>query len=272
MGEPVILVCEVCRTTKTVESPRTFEEWGQTPQFKLAIQRNRERAEERRKLKKKSERDAAWRAEMASSKSEESWSLLSAGRFGRDVLICGNPECWVKARETLTPASMLAENGSWRIGDYIERFHPDECLPKKVIRWGGWPPPKEKVEAERRKSIKSNYVYLAGPLLGAGEAASQNIAEAIKDGMRLAEAGYVPFVPHLYFFADMVDPHPLDFWYRLDREWMKKCGALVRRPGSSAGSDLEVTWATELRLPIWHGVEAFLRDKPTTHQHTHFSP
>jgi hypothetical protein len=112
------------------------------------------------------------------------------------------------------------------------------------------------------KQISSRYVYLAGPLLGAGEPSSHNINSAIRDGMRLAEAGYTPFIPHLFHFADLVCPHELDFWYRLDRDWLKKCGAMVRRKGVSAGSDLEEVWARELRIPVWHGVEAFLSDMP----------
>lgn len=260
--KPITIACEVCKKTITIERPRSFEEWSQTAEFKAHIQASREaHAQTVAAAKKRGRRKKLSAQELETLMDEErpDWHMLSAGRFGRDVLVCGKRRCQMVARETLTPPEMIADNPKWRIGDYVSSFIPGHDTPAAILRQGGWPPP-ESVKGKRK--IRNPYVYLAGPLLGAGEPASQNIAAAIHDAQRIADAGYVPFIPHLYFFADMVAPRPLDHWYRLDRAWLEKCGALVRRPGSSAGADLEEGWAEDLRIPVWHGVDAFLSEMP----------
>ncbi len=99
-------------------------------------------------------------------------------------------------------------------------------------------------------------VYIAGPITKGDTVV--NVRTAILAADRVLAAGHVPFVPHLYHFWHFLSPHSYDDWMRLDDEWLRMCEALIRLPGESAGSDIEVQVADGLGLPIFEGVDEFL--------------
>lgn len=111
-------------------------------------------------------------------------------------------------------------------------------------------------------AIANPYVYISAPLHGRGESTSPNVHYAVKCGIRVREAGYVPFIPHLYWLADVIVPKSEDFWLGLDKAWLEVCGALIREEGGSFGADMEEEWANTLDIPVWHGVDSFLRTRP----------
>lgn len=93
-------------------------------------------------------------------------------------------------------------------------------------------------------------VYVAGPLTS-GNRFTDNVRAAIDCADRLVSAGFLPYVPHLCVFWDMVHPHPYEYWMKLDRGWLGSCDVLLRLPGRSPGSDREVLWAKELGIPVF---------------------
>jgi hypothetical protein len=109
--------------------------------------------------------------------------------------------------------------------------------------------------------LKNNLIFLAGPMMGAGEEQQVHVREALIDADRIREAGYLPYVPHLNIFWDMVAPRARDWWMAMNKDWLLLAGALVRRPGPSVGADLELRWAKAIKLPVFD-IEEFLSQRP----------
>lgn len=97
--------------------------------------------------------------------------------------------------------------------------------------------------------MKPVRIYVAGPY-SKGDVVV-NVREAILAGNTLRALGYAPFIPHLSMFWHLQIPHPIEYWYAYDLEWLEVCDAVFRLPGESAGADREVERAKELGLPIY---------------------
>lgn len=110
-----------------------------------------------------------------------------------------------------------------------------------------------KANAPAEGSGLIKYVYVSGPYTHPDPV--ENVRGAILAADALRSLGFVPFVPHLTMLWHMVAPHPLEFWYRWDMEWVKKCDAVLRLPGLSKGADAEVMLARELALPVAYTIE-----------------
>jgi hypothetical protein len=103
------------------------------------------------------------------------------------------------------------------------------------------------------------YVYIAGPYTQGDPV--ENTRNAIKIADDLVRWGFVPFVPHLTMFWQLVLPHELNFWYRFDDLWLKKCDILLRLPGFSPGADKEVELAKLNGLRVYYSTaELLLRE------------
>jgi len=100
------------------------------------------------------------------------------------------------------------------------------------------------------------FVYVASPYTKGDVAV--NVRANIEAANRIAEAGFIPFVPLLTHFWHMLFPHPYEFWCEQDMEWLGRCDCIVRLPGDSSGADAEVARARELGLPVFFGVEDLL--------------
>jgi hypothetical protein len=106
--------------------------------------------------------------------------------------------------------------------------------------------------------MKYKYIYVAGPY-SQGDPVL-NTRKAIEVGNELVELGFVPFIPHVTLLWHLVIPHDVDYWYKYDNEWIKKCDALFRLEGGSYGADQEIKLAHELGIPVFFSIsELFLR-------------
>ena len=102
-----------------------------------------------------------------------------------------------------------------------------------------------------------NYVYIAGPY-SSGDVAV-NVWSAVQAANRLLDAGYKPYVPQLAHFWHIITPRPREDWLHLDIDWLLKCDAVIRLDGASRGADVEVQWASEYKIPVYYGVDAFFQ-------------
>lgn len=100
-------------------------------------------------------------------------------------------------------------------------------------------------------------VYLAGPISRGDQ--FLNCARAFREAARLMKAGHEPFVPHLSFATHMIAPQEYERWMQWDFVWLEQCEALVRLSGESPGADREVKHAEQLGIPVYEGVDEFLR-------------
>jgi len=99
-------------------------------------------------------------------------------------------------------------------------------------------------------------IYVAGPYSQGN--VNRNVAQAMAVGMRVMDAGHVPFVPHLSHFWDVTCPRDYETWMRWCLEWLRQCEALVRIAGPSSGADREVVCAREMKIPVFDaGSEGF---------------
>ena len=85
-------------------------------------------------------------------------------------------------------------------------------------------------------------VFIAAPLTSSGSE-DGNIRAVIEVADALAALGYAPFIPHLFFFWNLISPHEREFWIELDKQWLLVCDCILRLPGVSDGADGEVLLA-----------------------------
>lgn len=105
--------------------------------------------------------------------------------------------------------------------------------------------------------MKYKYIYIAGPYTK-GDVV-MNVRAAVEAAEEVIKIGYMPYVPHLSHLWHCMSPHDIDYWYRLDNEWLKRCDALVRLPGESSGADAEVRLADSLGIPVFDSVNDLMR-------------
>lgn len=106
------------------------------------------------------------------------------------------------------------------------------------------------------RQVSELHVYVAGPLTKGNW--NDNIRTACQMADELMAYGFWPYVPHLSALWDLVSPHGYEDWMMLDFAWLKKCDAVFRIPGESAGADREVKLAEELGIPVFTSVAAIL--------------
>lgn len=93
-------------------------------------------------------------------------------------------------------------------------------------------------------------VYIAGPISLPDPI--ENTHHAIRLGLRLRDAYDIAvLIPHATITCHLVDPRPIDYWYRFDLDQLAHCDALYRIPGASVGADAEVRYAQERGLPVF---------------------
>jgi nucleoside 2-deoxyribosyltransferase len=110
-----------------------------------------------------------------------------------------------------------------------------------------------------------NIVYIAGPYLGASKhhdarsylAIDENISVARKVMVELVALGYGVFCPHMHsaHMEVMAPTASADYWYEIDLHFLKSCDALLRIPGRSHGSDMEVAFALENNIKVFYSIE-----------------
>ncbi len=101
------------------------------------------------------------------------------------------------------------------------------------------------------------YVFISGPY--AHPDPVENTRNACLAAEEVRAAGFTPYLPHRMMLWQFVSPHPVEYWYELDLEWLGKCDALVRLPGDSTGADREVAFAQEKGIPVFYNMDALIR-------------
>lgn len=100
-------------------------------------------------------------------------------------------------------------------------------------------------------------VYVAGPVHGSGNQ-SINVYKAVSLGREIVKAGHVPFVPHLFtLWETMFAVEDQTEFMTMCVEWVNMCNALVRLPGVSPGSEMEVSLARAAEIPVLELSEGF---------------
>jgi len=87
---------------------------------------------------------------------------------------------------------------------------------------------------------------------------AQNVRNAIEAGLEVRKAGHVPIIPHLSHFIHIIWPKDYRYWMEWDLDLIKRCDALIRLPGESAGADEEVEFALERAIPVYYWVKEFI--------------
>lgn len=110
---------------------------------------------------------------------------------------------------------------------------------------------------ERRTGL---LIYIAGPYTADDEAAVRaNVMRAIDAGIEVYKRGHFPYIPHLTHFVELRSVETgaglrWEDYIGWDRVWLQYCDAFLYL-ASSRGADLELRWAKELGLTIFHSIE-----------------
>lgn len=104
--------------------------------------------------------------------------------------------------------------------------------------------------------MKNYKIYVSGPI-SRGDMVN-NIRQAIDASNILVSHGFIPFVPHLSHFWNLMNPLPYETWIKMDLEWIKVCDAILRLPGLSNGGDIEVGFSESHGMPIFYDVQSLI--------------
>lgn len=102
-------------------------------------------------------------------------------------------------------------------------------------------------------------IYIAGPFRGPTPLAVRRNVEAARDlGLRVAEAGGYPVIPHTMTseFDKLITD---EFWLQGTMELLRRCDAIMlsRRWQVSTGAKAEYAEAVRLTLPVMYEVDGF---------------
>lgn len=105
-------------------------------------------------------------------------------------------------------------------------------------------------------------VYVAGPLGSAG-LAWRNVRKAVMAGQQLLEKGFIPEIPHLSIFHDMICPNSEEVWRDLAIKRLRICHALVYYENTDRGGPTigftarEWECAGHSRIPCFPSLDVF---------------
>ena len=122
-------------------------------------------------------------------------------------------------------------------------------------------------------------IYIAGPISKGNLA--DNVNQATRAFIQLAKLGFAPHCPmwSVYakeckegmFFEDESpeychavgsvsgnDEMTHDDWMGIDLPWVAVSDAVLRLPGESKGADMEVAFARERGIPVFHSIDELL--------------
>jgi hypothetical protein len=96
-------------------------------------------------------------------------------------------------------------------------------------------------------------VYIASPYTKGDVVV--NIRKSLEAADKLLELGFIPYTPLLTHFWHLISPKPVETWYALDNEWVKRCDCILRLEGESSGADAEVLLAERLGIPVYFNIK-----------------
>lgn len=105
--------------------------------------------------------------------------------------------------------------------------------------------------------LDKSWIYIAGPY-SLGDPV-QNTRTVIDVAERMVPFDVMPIIPHLTLLWDIIHPKRPRFWYEYTLQILRRCDALYRVPGESAGADLEVEWALKHNMPVFYDWSEFVK-------------
>jgi len=99
-------------------------------------------------------------------------------------------------------------------------------------------------------------VYISGPFTN-GDVV-ENVRSAVMVAEKIVQLGHTPYIPHLSMLWHMIAPHPIEFWYEYDTNFLRKCDCVLRIEGESSGADAEVELAYDLGIPIFYSIHELM--------------
>lgn len=102
-------------------------------------------------------------------------------------------------------------------------------------------------------NINRPLIYVDGPYTNGGEA--HNVKNALMYGEFIQSIGGIALVPHQNHIWDLIFQHDAEFWLEQDLHLLKRCDALFRMPGLSAGGDNEIVVANRWGIPVFFDLE-----------------
>lgn len=104
--------------------------------------------------------------------------------------------------------------------------------------------------------LEKKTVYISGPVTSSGWVI-HHLRKAIDTANKLAEEGFIPYIPHTTVLWDLIYPeHDYNFWlYTVTLPWVARCDFLLRLPGESFGADREVSLAYFLDKKVFYSLE-----------------
>jgi hypothetical protein len=99
--------------------------------------------------------------------------------------------------------------------------------------------------------MSKKLVYIAGPLTTGNQ--DRNVHRAVQAADMVYAMGGIPLIPHLSTVWAMISGKDRSYeeWLDIDFEYIRRCDALYRTPGASAGADREVEFANEIGIPVF---------------------
>jgi hypothetical protein len=96
-------------------------------------------------------------------------------------------------------------------------------------------------------------VFISGPYTHPDPAV--NVRNAVLAAEEVVKKGHTPYIPHLSHLWHLISPHPIDFWYQYDLEWLKCCDVIWRLQGYSEGADAEVNFARTHKIKVIYDID-----------------
>jgi len=99
-------------------------------------------------------------------------------------------------------------------------------------------------------------IYIASPYTIGNKL--ENVKRQIQVADVLLEHGYNPVLPLLNHFWHEISPKTEDQWLAYDLSLLDKCAYLLRLPGESIGSDIEVEYAENNMITVFYDLVELL--------------
>jgi hypothetical protein len=100
---------------------------------------------------------------------------------------------------------------------------------------------------------KPKYIYIASAYTKGDQAV--NVRRSLMAANELLRRGYIPHVPPLYHFWQLISPKTYEEWLMLDRAWLDKCDAVLRLEGESKWADEECEYALNRGLHVYYSID-----------------
>lgn len=104
--------------------------------------------------------------------------------------------------------------------------------------------------------MRKPMIYVAGPISTGGDILG-NTRRGIQVGEQIRRGGFVPFIPHLSVYQEILTGTvSWEEWLTYDEEIILRCDGVFRMEGASKGADREVEFAKRHGIPVFQTLGA----------------